>query len=340
MNQLAARRDLEVVLALPDNDGPHPMELYDDAAALVPIGAWSCELASERLTWTNGVFDIFGLSSEHAPERRAVVELFGEESREVLERKRTKAILSRSGFTLDARIIRPDGAKRWIRITAATRGANGRSETLFGMKQDITEDRARWDALRAQAECDPLTGVANRVRFQRFLDQSEDDAPSESVGALVLFDMDDFKRLNDSRGHAAGDACLVALGERLRHAFPQAQLVSRIGGDEFAVLLPDSRSHAETERAVEILMASLLRPVPWNGEFLPLNVSVGLAFPAIDGEFDPQQLYAAADEALYNAKATGSTALAKARGIGGRARFRAIARLFSTRWANLATSAS
>ncbi|HSJ78590.1 MAG TPA: PAS domain S-box protein, partial [Erythrobacter sp.] len=162
MNQFAARRDFEVGLADPDNDGPHPMDLLDQAAALVPMGAWSCDLASERLTWTNGVFDIFGLSTDRAPERRETVELFDEESRELLDRKRAQAIETLSGFTLDAGIIRPDGARRWIRITASTCGSNGRAETLFGMKQDITEDRARWEALRAQAECDPLTGVANR----------------------------------------------------------------------------------------------------------------------------------------------------------------------------------
>ena len=305
-------------LALPDSDGPHPMELYDSAAALVPMGAWSCDLASERLTWTNGVFDIFGLAANQPLCRRDTVEFYDEQSRSLLERKRKQAIDTRSGFTLDARIIRPNGAKRWIRITAATRGSNGRAETLFGMKQDVTEDRARWDALRAQAECDPLTGVANRVRFQRFLDGCDEETTSGRVGALALFDVDDFKRLNDSRGHAAGDACLIALGERLRRAFPQAQLVSRIGGDEFAVLLPCTRSRAETELAVESLMASLLRPVRWQGDLLSLNVSVGLAFRADTDEFDAQQLYVAADEALYNAKATGTTTLARARRIGGK----------------------
>lgn len=324
MNQFAARRDFAIGLAHPDNDGPHPMDLYDQAASLVPMGAWSCDLASERLTWTNGVFDIFGLSADRAPERRETVELFDEESRERLDRKRTKAIESCSGFTLDAGIVRPDGAKRWIRITASTRGSNGRVDTLFGMKQDITEDRLRWEALRAQAECDPLTGVANRVRFQRFLDRTEAEAPGGHLGTLILFDIDNFKRLNDQWGHAAGDACLVAFGQRLRQAFPQAGLVSRIGGDEFAVLLPQSESPAKTEAAVQALMGTLLRPVAWNGEFLPLNVSVGIAVTGAETEPDPQQLYVTADEALYNAKATGSTVLARARTIGRPASLRAL----------------
>lgn len=319
MNQFIARRDFEV-----GNDGPQPMELYDLAESLVPMGAWSCDLASERLTWTNGVFNIFGVSNDQAPERREIVELFDEESRELLERKRAKAIATRSGFTLDAGIIRPDGAKRWIRITAATRGSNGRAETLFGMKQDVTEDRARWEDLRAQAECDPLTGVANRLRFQRFLNRIDDEAAGDRPGTLILFDMDNFKRLNDHWGHAAGDACLVAFGERLRQVFPHARLVSRIGGDEFAVLLSQSGSRSETEATVQSLMGALARPVPWDGDFLPLNVSVGIAVTTAEAELDPQQLYVAADEALYNAKATGPFVVAQARRIGSATSFRAL----------------
>jgi diguanylate cyclase (GGDEF)-like protein/PAS domain S-box-containing protein len=313
----AGRREFEIGLARSRRDAPHPMDLYEQAAELVPMGAWSCDLESDRLTWTRGVFEIFGLPSQRFPDRRAIVALYDEEARESLERERRRAIETCSGFALEAGITRPDGGRRWIRITAATRSSGGRAHTLFGMKQDITLERARWEALRAQAECDPLTGIANRVRFQRFLDRTEEHAPGDRPGTLILFDMDNFKRLNDRWGHAAGDACLVAFGERLRRAFPRARLVSRIGGDEFAVLLPQARSHGEAEEAVHSLMGNLLRPVAWNGDFLPLDVSVGIAVTAPGAPFDPQQLYVSADEALYGAKATGSTALARARRIGG-----------------------
>jgi diguanylate cyclase (GGDEF)-like protein/PAS domain S-box-containing protein len=273
------------------------------------MGAWSCELATERLAWTGGVFDIFGLSSDQALDRQATVELYGEQSRELLERKRAHAIDTCSGFSLDAHIVRPDGRDRWVRITAATRSSNGRARTLYGMKQDITEDHARWEALRAHAECDPLTGVANRVRFQRFLEQPGDEVALNRIGALILFDMDRFKQINDWWGHAAGDACLVAFGKRLRKAFPQAPLIARIGGDEFAVLLPHVSSRLETEATVRALIGNLLCPVPWNGDFLPLGVSAGLAFTSEETELDPQKLFATADRALYNAKRHISTVL-------------------------------
>jgi diguanylate cyclase (GGDEF)-like protein len=255
------------------------------------------------------VFDLFGLANDRTPERHEIVEMYGEESRDLLERRRSHAIETSSGFSLDASIVRADGSERWIRITAATRTSDGRIGTLYGMKQDVTDDHVRWEALRAQAECDPLTGVANRASFQRFLERRKDESALDRVGALMLFDMDGFKQVNDWWGHAAGDACLTAFGERLRKTFPHARLVSRIGGDEFAVLLPPISSRSQTEAAVRSVIGNLQSPVPWNGDMLPLGVSVGLAFASEEPELDPQDLFVAADRALYNAKESTSCVL-------------------------------
>jgi hypothetical protein len=104
------------------------------------------------------------------------------------------AIESQTGFSLDANIQRPDGTERWIRITAAVRSSDGRAVALYGMKQDITEDHARWEILRSQAECDPLTGVAKRVRFQRFLENPVDEPLLANTGLLMLFDLDGFSK--------------------------------------------------------------------------------------------------------------------------------------------------
>ncbi|MAN75855.1 diguanylate cyclase [Pelagibacterium flavum] len=296
--------------AVTSNRETDSLGLYEQAASIVPMGAFSCNLADERLSWTGGVFDMFGLSGERPPERQATVEMYTEASRALLGRKRSHAIATCSSFSLDANIIRPDGTERWIRINAAVRSVNGRAETLYGMKQDITEDHARWEILRAQAECDPLTGVANRMRFQRFLERPNDEPALGRIGALILFDLDGFKQINDRWGHAAGDACLVAFGERLKRAFPQARLVSRIGGDEFAVLLPPVGSASKTERDVRWLTQSLLSPVPWNGDRLPIGASVGIAFASRAYELDPQHLFVVADRNLYEAKKAAATGTA------------------------------
>lgn len=309
MNRAVSTKTFTTETLLVGDDGPDWLGLYEEAAALVPIGAFSCDLASERLTWTRGVFDIFGLPGDRGPDREAVVGLYAEESRQMLERKRSHAIEARAGFSLDARILGADGHERWIRITAAIKSSNGRARALYGMKQDITADHERWELLRAQAECDPLTGVGNRAFFQRFLDEPSDLSSLGAIGALALFDVDGFKQINDWWGHAAGDACLAAFGARLRRAFPQAQLISRIGGDEFAVLLPLARSRMEAEATVRAAIGDLLSPVAWNGDLLPLAVSIGLAFASKESQLDPQALFIEADRALYNAKDSASSVL-------------------------------
>lgn len=311
MHELFRKRAFEADRTVSERDEPTPLDLYEQAASIIPIGAFECNLANDRLSWTGGLFDMFGLPTDRVVERQLTVEMYSEESRELLTYKRSRAIDARGGFSLDANIVRADGSERWIRINAAVRSSNGRAETLYGMKQDITDDHARWEMLKVQAECDPLTGVANRVRFQRFLDGSSDDPLLDNIGALILLDLDGFKQLNDRWGHAAGDRCLMVFGKRLREAFPQARLISRIGGDEFAVLLPWTGSRRTMERSVLGQVEYLSGPAPWNGDLLPVSASVGLAF-AEEADTDPQELFIAADRVLYAAKKRTSSGLARA----------------------------
>lgn len=291
------------------------LNLYDRAAGLAPFGAWSCDLQTDELTWTAGVFSLFGLTPGTPVEREAILEMYTDESREALEKRRGHAIATGSGFTLDANIVGLDGIDRWIRITAAAQVANGRTVALYGKKQDITEDHWRWETLRRRAETDALTGVANRGRFHSdFLGHLPSSPALEGIGALVLFDMDGFKSINDRWGHAAGDTCLSTFARRLQVSFANAPLIARVGGDEFAVLLPPTSSRPLTEAKVRDKVARLHAPTKWGDASLPLCVSAGLAFAEPARGFDPQELFVAADRALYAAKRDPLAALHVARG--------------------------
>jgi diguanylate cyclase (GGDEF)-like protein len=235
----------------------------------------------------------------------------------MLERLRTQAIASRSGFSLDARILRPDGQQRWMRIVAGTASANGRAVRLYGMKQDITAEKAQWEQLRRLAEHDALTGLANRARFHAdFLDLSAGCDTLAAVGALVLFDLNNLKTVNDRLGHAAGDRYISSFGERLTAAFPQALLVTRIGGDEFAVLLPAVLSPGMAERLVRRRIPTLSAPLHTAEWTLPLAFSADMAFNHPGCKATPDALFAVADEALYTAKREGGTALCLAGSAG------------------------
>jgi diguanylate cyclase (GGDEF)-like protein/PAS domain S-box-containing protein len=284
--------------------------VVSQAAALVGLSAWSCDLATEALEWSDGVFSIFGLDQDTHFERRDTVALYCEDSRETMERMRRQAIEALSGFSMEAEIRQPSGERRWIRLAAMTRVENGRAVQLYGMKQDITQDRQRWEQLRRLAENDPLTGLGNRARFQsEFLDLPAGSERLSQIGALAIFDLNNFKDINDRWGHAAGDACIARFGQRLASAFPHALLIARIGGDEFALLLPDTLADSAAESTVRRRLGNLVGRIDWHGTAIPVGVSVGLAFAGHHRRRSPEDMFAAADLALYAAKKSGRNAV-------------------------------
>jgi two-component system sensor kinase FixL len=131
----------------------HYKKMYDRASALARIGVWECDLATEALTWTDGVYDLFELPRGAPVGRDAALDLYEEESRREMEALRAHAISEGSSFSLDVRVRTAKGNERWIRLTADVERENGRSVRLFGTKQDVTAERAAQDKVQAlQAE--------------------------------------------------------------------------------------------------------------------------------------------------------------------------------------------
>ena len=163
----------------------------------------------------------------------------------------------------------------------------------------------REERLYRQAHYDALTGLPNRLLFRERLEvelqRVRDGAPG---GALLYLDLDDFKRVNDTLGHAAGDQMLTIVGQRLRASVKETDTVARIGGDEFTVVLrelPDAASAATVARRI---LDALGAPIWLGGEGRQVGVSVGIAaFPA-DG-LDCDGLLRHADAAMYRAKQQG-----------------------------------
>ena len=266
------------------------------------LGAWSCDLATENLAWTDGVFDLFGLDRSSQIDRRSTLEMYCPEWREILELRRSRAIRDRTAFSLDVSIRRFDGQQRWMRITAAPKIENGHVTALFGMKQDVTREKQEWETLRMLAFRDPLTGLSNRASFQsEFLDAGT--RKLSGVGAVVLFDLDRFKTVNDRWGHLAGDTCLATFARRLFASFPDADMIARIGGDEFALLLPRNMGHKATWDRLRNALPRLSEPFSWRDHLLPMGVSAGIAFAEAGRDLTAEQLFAAADARLYRSKA-------------------------------------
>ena len=277
-------------------------KIFDRASAAANIGVWQCSLPDEALHWTDVVYDMFDLPRGSPLDRNEIVKLYAEESVKELHKRRSQAIAERTGFSLDAEIVTPKGNRRWIRITASVECQNDVPVRIFGMKQDITEEKLLADRTRYLAEFDVMTGLANRSQFQARLLGLESGSSPRPFGALLLVDLDDFKTINDTFGHIAGDECLKEAAMRLKLVCGEAHFVARIGGDEFAVLLA---AHLDRNAIVHLARATvraMAQPVSIKGRSLEFGASVGGALLADCG---PSDLFSRADAALYTAKAAG-----------------------------------
>ena len=155
--------------------------------------------------------------------------------------------------------------------------------------------------IRQQSRTDSLTGLANRSRYDELVEQAfaQARAAGTTLGLLVI-DVDHFKRVNDTHGHAVGDRVLEGVAESLRRQLPAQAVASRYGGEEFVVLVP------RTDAAALMALAEKLRRAIAEGSpGIPVTASVGVASTADHAFADPRGLFRAADEALYAAKRTG-----------------------------------
>ncbi|GAA1637663.1 hypothetical protein GCM10009828_077300 [Actinoplanes couchii] len=165
----------------------------------------------------------------------------------------------------------------------------------------LTELREHQVRLRRQALFDDLTGLANRTHFREEVSAALEHAEPGTV-SLLLVDLDGFKAVNDTLGHAAGDALLAGVADKLRSAVRAGDLPARLGGDEFAVLLRDC-DHLDAERTAQRILQALTVPIPVDGTAVRASASIGVA--CAESDDDIRSLLHAADTAMYAAKHDG-----------------------------------
>ena len=171
--------------------------------------------------------------------------------------------------------------------------------------RDITDKREASESLRRATSCDHLTGIANRRAFFEAAElELERCRRSPRELSLIVFDADHFKRVNDSHGHPAGDAVLRHLAALLTATFRQVDVVARLGGEEFVVLLPSTGTHGAALVADRLRQAVAAQPVEVDGVSIRYSVSGGVA-SMNDAEDGLDALMKRADAALYAAKAAG-----------------------------------
>jgi diguanylate cyclase (GGDEF)-like protein/PAS domain S-box-containing protein len=278
----------------------------EQAQRIAHVGSWTLDNATNHVAWSEELFLMQGLDpTSLAPSYTEHSRLFTPASWQELSTALTGTAETGAPYELELEMVRPDGSHGWMLARGeAVRDATGTIVGLQGVAVDITDRRVATDQLRVQATHDPLTGLANRAAL---LDEIARAISSglrlgRSV-AVLMMDLDRFKEVNDTLGHAAGDDLLVAAAARLKRIVRAGDLVARLGGDEFVVVMRDLEDPTDAVRAAGRLVEAFRTPFTPGGRELFATASVGVAV-ATDAA-GAGDLLREADTAMYAAKAGG-----------------------------------
>jgi len=216
--------------------------------------------------------------------------------------------VKRSFSNFEFRIRNPKAPQTWLWLNISgrpTRDASGRFAGYRGVGRDVTARRQSQDKLWELANLDPLTGLPNRMRFNEALNHAVTQAQQlQHPFALAIIDLDNFKEVNDSQGHDVGDELLTAVAKRLSSVLRGNDLIARIGGDEFGVLIHGLGSGTNLTRPLDAMLNAMAEPVLAGAQLQRCSLSMGVTLYPADST-ESANLIKNADIALYRAKAAG-----------------------------------
>ena len=265
------------------------------------------DLKSDRLTCTDKLQQRFGfeLNGENYSRRLNGGNNFHPDDLPLLRETIRGLREGKITDVVDVRIANSEGRYSWSRIRAtAMLGEDGRAERLVGFIHDIDDLKSHALDMKKQAQRDELTKLLNKNSTQQAVVDYLSARDDQSLAAMLLLDLDNFKTVNDSLGHMYGDAVLTQVGNTLRNMFRAQDVVGRIGGDEFMILLKELPNLEVIQDRCKLLVETLHSQLGRLMPNLPVSVSVGAAVAPRDG-VGFTDLYRHSDEALYTAKRKG-----------------------------------
>ncbi len=210
-------------------------------------------------------------------------------------------------FESEYRILHQNGTYRWMLSRGlAVRDSKGKAYRIAGCQTDVTERKLAESQLLHDAFHDALTGLPNRALFMNRLGHTVERAKrhENSIFAVLFVDLDRFKVINDSLGHLSGDRLLITVAERLKHCLRSGDTLSRLGGDEFTILLEDIKDITEATNVAERIQTSLSLPFNLGVHEVFITTSIGIVLSPTGYE-QLEDILRDADTAMYRAKASG-----------------------------------
>lgn len=267
------------------------------------IFEWDIE--NDRVMWSDNWEKKFGYKPFYKNVKEEITENehIHQEDRNELLNLYYLLLSDHSYVEAEIRIQRSDGMFLWCRIRASLQlGLEGDKKKVIGVIMDINDVKCEAEKLKERAEKDALTGVYNKGTVEMMAAQYFAHMQEQETAAFFMIDIDDFKYINDVYGHLSGDVLLTEIAMGLRRIFRAEDIIGRIGGDEFAVIMKGiSEKNIVEQKAKEIIniFKQLLKE-----ESYVFSSSIGIAFVPDDGH-DFESVYKNADIALYQAKASG-----------------------------------
>ena len=277
-------------------------------ACVNPIVIVDVQQPNMPLIYVNGAFEIItGYSREEAIGRNCRFLQGGDTDQAELQKLRA-AINERRSTSVLLRNYHKDGSMflNELYVSPVNEGLEGEPVRHFvGVLYDVTQIKRYQADLEHQANYDPLTGLANRNLLYERAEQALIHADRyNSMLTIVFIDLDNFKLVNDSLGHSAGDELIATVGTRLQTCVRAGDTVARIGGDEFVLLLINQNMQSGVSHVMQRIQHEMIKPVVVRGQDIVVTCSMGIACYPADGH-DPDSLLANADAAMYRAKSSG-----------------------------------